>query len=63
MNLKSKTPQFAGLSLARSAELEPATFSVRSHSPYKTPADIEGQGETKRRFYRVLDFLELAPIG
>jgi hypothetical protein len=26
MNLKSKTPPFAGLSLARSAGLEPATF-------------------------------------
>ena len=30
MKLKSKTPPFAGLSLARSAGLEPATFSVRS---------------------------------
>ena len=28
--LKSKTPQFARLSVARSAGLEPATFSVRS---------------------------------
>ena len=26
MNLKSKTPQFAGLSVARSAGLEPAAF-------------------------------------
>src|SRR5829696_2224055 len=30
---KSKTPRFAGFLRARSAGLEPATFSVRSHSP------------------------------
>src|SRR5215213_8301756 len=37
---------------ARSAGLEPATFSVRSHSPSQTRADTEGHGETKQRFYR-----------
>ena len=58
MKLKSKTPQFAGLSLARSAGLEPATFSVRSHSPSGPRADTEGHGETKERFYQVLALLE-----
>ena len=43
---------------ARSAGLEPATFSVRSHSPSGTRADTEGQGETKQRFYQVLALLE-----
>ena len=37
---------------ARSAGLEPATFSVRSHSTSVTWADMEGQEETKQRFYR-----------
>ncbi len=58
MNGRRKTPQFAGLSLARSAGLEPATFSVRSHSPLGTRVDTEGQGETKQRFYQVLALLE-----
>src|SRR5215207_8652653 len=49
---------FAGLSLARSAGLEPATFSVRSHSPSGTGRDTGGQGETKQRFYQVLALLE-----
>jgi hypothetical protein len=53
-----KTPRFAGLSLARSAGLEPATFSVRSHSPSRTGRDSGGQGETKQRFYQVLALLE-----
>ena len=44
--------------MARSAGLEPATFSVRSHSLSETWADMEGQGETKQRFYQVLAFLE-----
>src|SRR5215212_798022 len=50
-------PQFAGTLGARSAGLEPATFSVRSHSPSGTRADTEGQGETKQRFYQVLALL------
>src|SRR3712207_963784 len=58
MNLKSKTPRFAGLSLARSAGLEPATFSVRSHSPSQTRRDTGGHGETKQRFYRGSEFLK-----
>ena len=49
---------FAGLSGARSAGLEPATFSVRSHSPSGTRADTGGQGETKLHFYKVLALLE-----
>src|SRR5829696_2331448 len=57
--LKSKTSRFAGLSLARSVGLEPATFSVRSHSPSETRADTERQGETKQRFYQVLALLEV----
>src|SRR5829696_3657278 len=31
---------------------------IRSHSPSATWADMEGQGETQQRFYRVLAFLE-----
>ena len=49
---------FAGLLGARSAGLEPATFSVRSHSPSQTGRYSGGQGETKQRFYRVLALLE-----
>src|SRR5918993_3515411 len=49
---------FAGISVARSAGLEPATFSVRSHSPSRTGRDSGGQGETKQRFYHVLALLE-----
>ena len=56
--LKSKPPRFAGLLGARSAGLEPATFSVRSHSPSRTGRDSGGQGETKQRFYHVLALLE-----
>src|SRR5215210_1678687 len=43
---------------ARSAGLEPATFSVRSHSPSQTGIYSGGQGETKPRFYQVLALLE-----
>src|SRR5215217_2225190 len=43
---------------ARSAGLEPATFSVRSHSPSQTGRDTGGQGETKQHFYQVLALLE-----
>ena len=50
--LKSKTSRFAGLSLARSVGLEPATFSVRSHSPSQTGRDRERHRETKPCFYR-----------
>src|SRR5215216_3960845 len=50
--------RFAGLLEARSAGLEPATFSVRSHSPSGTGRDSGGQGETNQRFYRVLTLLE-----
>jgi hypothetical protein len=49
---------FAVLLGARSAGLEPATFSVRSHSPSGTGRDSGGQGETNQRFYRVLALLE-----
>ena len=52
MNGKRKPPQFAGLSVARWAGLEPATFSVRSHSPSQTGRDSGGQGETNQRFYQ-----------
>ena len=38
--------------MARSAGLEPATFSVRSHSPSQTGRDSGGQGETNQRFYQ-----------
>ena len=38
--------------MARLAGLDPATFSVRSHSPSQTRADTEGQGRTKQRFYK-----------
>ena len=58
MNVKSKTPRFAGLLRARSAGLEPATFSVRSHSPSQTGRYSGGQGETKPRFYRKLTLLK-----
>jgi hypothetical protein len=58
MNGKRKTPQFAGLSVARWAGLEPATFSVRSHSPSQTGRDSGGQGETKPRFCQVLALLK-----
>src|SRR5215208_8098598 len=37
---------------ARSAGLEPATFSVRSQTHSRTGGDREGHGETKPRFYR-----------
>src|SRR5215204_1115342 len=37
--------------MARSAGLEPATFSVRSHSPSGTRVDTEGHRKTKVRFY------------
>src|SRR5215213_2326788 len=50
--------RFAGLFLARSAGLEPATFSVRSHSPSQTGRYSGGQGETKQRFYRKLALLK-----
>src|SRR5215203_2803383 len=43
---------------ARSAGLEPATFSVRSHSSSQTGGDREGLGETKSRFYRQLSVLK-----
>src|SRR5215204_2363057 len=46
------------LFLARSAGLEPATFSVRSHSRSETGTDTGGQGRTKPRFYQVLALLE-----
>src|SRR5215211_91062 len=41
-------------SKARSAGLEPATFSVRSQTRSRTGSDREGQGETKPCFYRQL---------
>ena len=44
--------------MARSAGDEPATFSVRSHSPLGTRVDTEGQGETKQRFYQLVALLE-----
>jgi len=47
-----------GFQGARSAGLEPAIFSVRSHSPSGTRADTEGQGETKQRFYQRFALLE-----
>src|SRR5215212_7559278 len=50
-------PQFAGISVARSAGLEPATFSVRSQARSRTGGDREGQGETKPRFYQQLSIL------
>src|SRR5215208_5825795 len=37
---------------ARSAGLEPATFSVRSQTHSRTGGDREGHRETKPRFYR-----------
>ena len=43
---------------ARSAGLEPATFSVHSYSPLGTRVDTEGQGETKQRFYQLVALLE-----
>jgi len=51
-------PANCGISRARSAGLEPATFSVRSHSPSQTGKDSGGQGATNQRFYRVLALLE-----
>src|SRR5215217_3766385 len=50
----NKNPPFAGILGARSAGLEPATFSVRSQTRSKTEGDREGQGETKPCFYRQL---------
>ena len=44
--------RFAEYIGARSAGLEPATFSARSNPPSQTEADVEGQGETKQRFYQ-----------
>jgi hypothetical protein len=49
---------FAGLSGARSAGLEPATFSVRSQTHLRTGGHREGHGKTKPRFYQVLALLE-----
>src|ERR671920_1062569 len=49
---------FAVLLGARSAGLEPATFSVRSHSPSGTGRDSGGQGETNQRCYLILALLE-----
>ena len=39
-----KSPAFAGIFLARSAGLEPATFSVRSQTRSRTRGDREGHG-------------------
>ncbi len=50
--------RFAGIFVARSAGLEPATFFVRSHSPSQTGRDSGGQGETNQRFHQVLALLE-----
>src|SRR5829696_8472692 len=52
-----KNSRYAGTLGKRLAGLEPATFSVRSHSPSQTGADIEGQGETKQRFCQKSRFL------
>ena len=49
---KQESLAFAGLLGARSAGLEFATFSVRSHSPSGTGRDSGGQGETNQRFYQ-----------
>jgi hypothetical protein len=49
---------FAGLSLVRSAGLEPATFSVRSQTHSRTGGDRERHGETKPRFYQNWALLE-----
>ena len=43
--------RFADIFVARSAGLEPATFSVRIHSPSQTGRYSGGQGETNQRFY------------
>jgi hypothetical protein len=45
--------------VARSAGLEPATFSVCSHSPSQTGRDTGRQGETKQRFYQVVALVEV----
>src|SRR5215211_1903161 len=45
-------------SKARSAGLEPATFSVRSQTRSRTGSDREGHRETKSRFYQRLALLE-----
>ena len=45
-------PANSRISVACLAGLEPATFSVRSHSPPQTRKDNGGQGETRQRFYR-----------
>src|SRR5829696_6519716 len=44
--------RFASICAARSAGLEPATFSVRSQTHSWTGGDREGHGETKPRFYK-----------
>src|SRR5215217_2357738 len=49
---QDKTPAKRGFSAARSAGLEPATFSVRSQTRSRTRGDREGHGETKPCFYR-----------
>src|SRR5215218_11088594 len=51
-------PRFAEKIGARSAGLEPATFSVRSQTRSRTGSDREGHGETKPRFYRNRALLE-----
>src|SRR5829696_8960731 len=48
------SPANRGFLIARSAGLEPATFSARSHSPSQTGRDSGGQGETNQRFYQQL---------
>ena len=50
--------RFASICAARSAGLEPATFSVRSQTHSWTGGDREGHGETKPRFYRQLNALK-----
>ena len=54
---KSKTPRFAGLSGAL-GRTRTCDLLIRSHSPSRTRADKEGQGETQQRFYQVLAILE-----
>ena len=58
MRNDNKNPLFAGELGARSAGLEPATFSVRSHSPSETRANTEGHRGTKQRSHQVLALLE-----
>ena len=50
---QQKLPVCRGLG-ARSAGLEPATFSVRSQTHSRTGSDREGHRETKQCFYRQL---------